>query len=498
MIKLKNQTMQYIYQIICLSLVFISILFSSCNADETISTDAGARLEYSLDTVAFDTVFTSIGSATKTLKIINPNKDGIRIDKIAPKAENSPFRFNVDGIAGSNFADVVVPGEDSIYIFIEVTVDPDQDVSVSPFFIEDALTIDYNGNSDAVELIAWGQNANYFPSFQGQGLTTLTTCKLNDLVWDDPKPYVLYGILVIDSCNLIIPAGARIHVWGGLARAEVNGNTIQYNDGLLVFGANGSLEIQGTAENPVTISGTRLEASFAKERGQWSGIRALAGSSLDIAFATIEHPNVGIYADSGSVVRLNNTIIQHTGAEGIVGVSANISAQNSLIHNNSSHSFASVFGGQYDFKYCTLANYGNNASSVRLLNFRCDADNSCFAFPLQADFTNCIIAGSQADELIMEDALPGEDFFKYSFKNCILRYKDLGTKEPFLDFESTLTDCINLQLSDSLFINESEDYHLSPASIAIGKAIPLQDIATDLENNQRDDTPDIGCYEATK
>ena len=52
---------------------------------------------------------------------------------------NSFFRINVDGITGNIAKDVEIAGKDSLYIFAEVTIDPDAPLSNSPFVIEDYL-----------------------------------------------------------------------------------------------------------------------------------------------------------------------------------------------------------------------------------------------------------------------------------------------------------------------------------------------------------------------
>ena len=46
-------------------------LFASCRKEEKLTRSTSAKLEFSVDTVIFDTVFTTIGSATKQLKVYN-------------------------------------------------------------------------------------------------------------------------------------------------------------------------------------------------------------------------------------------------------------------------------------------------------------------------------------------------------------------------------------------------------------------------------------------
>ena len=188
---------------------------SACNRDETFLTDGNAQLEFSLDTLHFDTVFTALGSATRFFKIYNRYDQPVRISRVAlPKGETSSFRLNVDGTPGNLVEDIEIRANDSLYVFSEVTVDPDQPLSVSPFVIEEEVLIEINGNTQRIVLEAWGQNANYFPSRLNKGVPVVLTCGNNELVWDDLKPYVIYGAIFIDSCTLVLPAGhARACAW---------------------------------------------------------------------------------------------------------------------------------------------------------------------------------------------------------------------------------------------------------------------------------------------
>src|SRR5690606_10953119 len=125
-----------------------------------------------------------------------------------------------------------------------------------------------NGVTQNVLIEAWGQNANYFSSRFGKG-GFWSPCTAPLITWDDPKPYVIYGSLVVDECILDIPAGTNIYVHGGLAQTD---NSQIYNDGYIIVLANGRINIKGTLEKPVIIQGDRLEEEFEERAGQWSGI----------------------------------------------------------------------------------------------------------------------------------------------------------------------------------------------------------------------------------
>lgn len=89
------------------------MLLFSCRKDEVL-TDKSAKLEFSTDTVLYDTVFTSLGSTTKLLMIYNRNSRPLNISSIRlAGGVSSTFRLNLDGIPGKAFSNVEIPGDDS-------------------------------------------------------------------------------------------------------------------------------------------------------------------------------------------------------------------------------------------------------------------------------------------------------------------------------------------------------------------------------------------------
>lgn len=489
-------------------MVLLGLAFGACEKDQPYLQSGDAKLTFSVDTLRFDTVFTERGSATRYLKVYNNYDQPLLVSNIAlAPGGSSFFRMNVDGIPGNEVQDVEILPNDSIYIFLEVTVDPNQPVSVSPFVVEDQISFTLNGNNQLVYLEAWGQNANYMPSRFNKGVPVLLSCDLSEVVWDDPKPYVLFGELFIDSCTLKIPAGTRIYVHGGIARNDLFG---AFNDGILWTFEKGSLKIEGTAENPVVIQGDRLEPAFSDEPGQWYGIRLGRGSKNNsIRYATIKNSIYGIIVDSLAQVQLNNTQIYNTVGSGLIGYHGNITANNCLIYNNYSTSFQTILGGTYQFNYCTFASYGVDASAVSLSNFLCyDNPLTCneLAYrPLNATFRNCIIFGTRKDELDLLDISGGQTpaLFQLRMEHCIVKADELLTEQEGLYqdfFEKICLDCINGTREDPLFADPNEDdYHLAENSIALERAKPLLfplRITTDLEGNTRDaEKPDVGCYE---
>ncbi|MDP4586890.1 MAG: hypothetical protein NWS86_01825, partial [Flavobacteriales bacterium] len=93
------------WKLFFLPLIVLVAFFSSCKKDE-VTTDPNALLNFSADTVLFDTVFSTIGSTTQLLKVYNQNDQAISISNIQLEGgNNSMYRINVDGTPGVSFSD---------------------------------------------------------------------------------------------------------------------------------------------------------------------------------------------------------------------------------------------------------------------------------------------------------------------------------------------------------------------------------------------------------
>ena len=81
-------------------LIPITILFA-CKKEITTHNN-NAILHFSNDTISFDTIFTSIGSITKTLTVYNRNEFNVT-SNIAIKGNSTAyFRMNINGTPGNN------------------------------------------------------------------------------------------------------------------------------------------------------------------------------------------------------------------------------------------------------------------------------------------------------------------------------------------------------------------------------------------------------------
>ena len=101
--------------------ILICLGFSSCRKDFFADSGPG-QLSFSNDSILFDTVFTSIGSATKKLIVYNNNSNPVIIESIQLAEENTSnvYRINVDGMPIDQSQNIKLAADDSLFVFVEV------------------------------------------------------------------------------------------------------------------------------------------------------------------------------------------------------------------------------------------------------------------------------------------------------------------------------------------------------------------------------------------
>ena len=182
-----------------LATLLLNMLPACDGLDDHYSTNPTYRLSFSTDTLAFDTIFSTIGSTTRQFMIYNKNSEPLSIESIMlASGEATGFRMNVDGRKGSSFNNVGILANDSMYVFVEVTVDPNG--GNQPLLIQDSVLFTVNGIRQSVLLEAYGQDVNLY-----KGGVTIT----KDSILTANRPYLIYDSLVIaKGVSLNIEKGA--------------------------------------------------------------------------------------------------------------------------------------------------------------------------------------------------------------------------------------------------------------------------------------------------
>ena len=502
----------------------IIAMMVGCDDFDNYSVSPNHLLSFSTDTLSFDTVFTTIGSTTGYFMIYNKNDEALKIEKILLSGgRQSGFRINIDGRKGDSFNDIPIWKNDSLYVAVEVTVDPNDENL--PFVIYDSIVFITNGRVQSVLLEAYGQNAHILR--KGTTYTKNTTLTAE-------KPYLIYD-------SLMIPEGITVNIDKG-ASFYMHKNAKWLIDG--------TIKVNGTQDEPVTFRGDRLNRysttiSYDNVASQWNGL-FFGKSSFDneLNYSLIRNGISGLHFDESTPdkkkIDIKNSQITNMDGNCLRAINCYIEASNTEL-TNASDSVLALIGGKYQFTHCTIANYMPSAmisKGTRSAPCLILTDNIVYKdenkkeekheYPLQqAFFDNCIIDGGSsfavdtitkygAEIMFSTDSahMDGNDErFNYRFNHCIIKTKRVAgerfnevvfvknTKEEnkdeyvkYIKSNEKIKDDEN-NMSDYIY-----DFRLANESAGIGKADRSisEQYPTDRYGINRltsHEGPSIGAYE---
>jgi hypothetical protein len=440
-----------------------SLLLTACSKNSFI-TSPDAKLSTSIDTLKFDTVFTTVGSVTKVFKVFNDNNQKLRLNSIAlAGGTTSPFKININGTAATQVNNIELEANDSLYVFVQVNINPE--TTNLPFVVSDSIAIHYNGNVRKVQLEAWGQNAHFMRDREISSNET----------WNNGYLYVH------PQTQLTINKGTRVYFHAD-APAIIDG-TLQVNGGV------------DTADR-VYFQGDRLDQPYNVYPAAWPGLYFRSPSiNNNIRYAVINNAHQAIAlenpaANSNPKLILQQTVIHNAYDAGILAVNSSVQAVNCLI-TNSGRNIALSAGGNYQFTHCTVASYGNNFVAHTNPVLQLSNSNGVNHNALQAGFTNCIFWGEGG---IMEDEVVTNKnaaaAFNVQFNNVLWKMKNqpanitttgtIITQKPEFDSINTARQFYNFRLKE-----------FSPA-IGSGSAGTIIDLDGKNRGNLH---TDLGCFE---
>jgi hypothetical protein len=476
-------------------MMFSSFFLTSCAPES----NNLPKITVSRDTVIFDTIFTSIGSMTKIFLIRNNSDETVNLDRVyIPSGNTGPYQFNVNGYTGPSVTDLELEAHDSIYVFVEVTLDPNG--GTNPLIVEDSIVVEYNNHANYARamLVAFGQDAiYYYPD-----TTLINGLQISHLpcntTWGPGKPIVVVGYLVVDSaCMLTILPGTQVHF---------------YSNGALYADQYSTLQVLGDAHNPVTFQGTKLEFAYKDVPGQWDRIYVLEGSTNNIIRnAVIRNGFIGLQLDNFNAwyngdlskpkhIQLENVKIQNMSAVGIFSRHYNVDAYNVLVSNCGQYCAAFTMGGNIKFYQSTLANYWSggirNFPSLFFNNYFYDGVSTITPAPLNLEFNNGIVYGNNLGEIDFDST--GGASFTYQINNSLLKI-DNNFKTPALHFNAA-----NVYNQEPDFTDDFHGiYTLGNTSAAIDIGDPTyvgmfsDKLMFDLNGSNRltSGNPDAGAFE---
>lgn len=473
MVKFNNNSVLY-FIVLVMPLVFLS-----CRKNDIYTTNP-VTLKFSTDTIFFDTIFSRLDtfstgiprSITLQVRVTNPGNEAVKTNISVEGNTFGMFKLNVDGRSGTNFNDIDILPNDSIYIFVQAYINKGN--TNLPFIVTDKLLFNTNGNIQDVKLVAWAQDAHYYKN-------QVLDCSSGTLFWGADKPHVVYdSILIPKGCTLTIDAGAKVHSF--------------INSAILV---QGTLIVNGTADNPVVFEGSRLDDDYKELAGQWIGIRFLPGSvGNKITGAVIKNGYIGIEVDSLPANSSPNLEIEQCrifdmSAVGLLSYSASVNATNNLIFNCGLFTFVGELGGVYHLKHNTFVmsafTAGRKDPGFYLSNTPYkDINGNIYKIPLAYKLENNIVTGPVDDEIFVNISADGLPVLIKTVDNNLLKSTN-----------GSYNNSGNILNRDPLFKDVlKNDYDLSGNSVCknAGKNIG---VFKDLKNRNRNTlSPSIGAFEA--
>ena len=501
------------------SIFFIFIVFvlslTSCRDDFDFQASSG-NLEFSRDTVYLDTVFSNIGSSTYRLKVYNRSNKDITIPTIKLAKSDSKYRMMIDGmqgVDGKTFNNVELLAKDSLFVFIETTIDynefsgPD-----AQFLYTDQIQFDAGNNLQTVALVTlvkdayfiypnrvngvyeavdFGQDENGATT-QIIGRTLQENHPLNgdEFTWNNTKPYVVYGYASVPADKTLnINAGARVHFHADSGIIVQDGGSLKIN---------GEPSTAGTLDKEVILEGDRLEPAFSEVPGQWGFIYLRQGSKEhSVTNLTLKNSTIGflLFGNNGLAnptadLTLKNVQIYNSANSGILSQGGYIKGENVVINYAGSSALNCNLGGKYNFIHSTFNNNwsGSNKFAVRIDNYINQGEST---YPLvDTKFENCIIYGSSQNALALDRVDDGQPFAPI-FDKCIIKVSTSSTitNNPLYAF---MAGGNNKRETPKFVDVNANNLMIGEGSSAIGYGNNLGGF--DINGNPRPNPSDSGAY----
>lgn len=437
---------------------------------EGVTTDPSVLLSTTTDTLRFDTVFATTGSATQVFKIFNPARQGIRITSVRLfGGAASPFKINVNGMPGPLVENLEIGAADSAYVFVMATIPAS--TATTPFLLQDSIELSYNGNKKWVQLEAYGQNAHFLRAQHISG----------NNVWTADLPYVVLGPLTVESgAHLTIREGCKLYF---------------HADAPLVV--KGTLTVQGDHwdSTRVLFTGDRLDAPYRDLPGSWPGIVFKKESGANnLRYAVLKNAYQAIAVEASPVTNkltLHETIIDNAFDAGILATNATITAQNVLISNCGRNLV--LQGGNYSFTHATIASFSTKYLPHKqpVLSISNTIDDA--TTDITAMFRNCIFWGESGgvvpDEVVL--AKTGTAAFNVTFDGVLWPLNALpGAATATVPPINQNPEFDSISIENNLY-----DFHLKETSPAVNSGVPSS-VSLDLDGKPRPaGKPDLGAYE---
>lgn len=461
-------------------ILLLLVAISSCKDDE-ITTNPMYRLEYSTDTISFDTILGGYTTPYQTLKIYNNSGERIKISSINYTSSHSYFMVNINGRNSHNVANVEIADGDSMSIFVQTNGDCSG--SNIPFALFDSISLSYNGNTDYVYLSALSETPIVLDHF----------IVSSDTILSGTQPYFVKDTLKVEE-------GATLNIDGGVR--------LYFNNGASLY-VDGKLNCNGTVDNPIIMRYFRgddvlKDTKYYLAPGNWQGVwLSQKSGDCNIMSTSIIGAYRCLIVDSAFVdrkVTIGNSQIYNAKQGTLISEASNVYAYNTLFANGGYYNVY-LTDGKYLFNHCTIASFLDFGLSGRKAALYLDKKDS-----LSVELNNSILCGSKFGDIDykskqLADSVNGTTF-RLDIACCAISQIDSltgpnnygnkwNTDTKF--YKSTSTKWIDRFYID--FKADSLSQFRTVGSEAILKQYP--ECATDIfgKNRVDDEFPDAGAFE---
>ena len=478
-------------------LIWVTLIFlGSCGRPDNFQ-PKGA-LAFSDDSVKFDTIFTTVRSATQRLYIYNNTGNNMLIERVfIDQGKDSKFSMILDGVAGNDQSNIELAKGDSLIAFFTMDAKTDQ----GDYNLTDILNFQIGSTTQKITLFARVLDAYIFRD---------TVIKQHSAFkWPMDKPVVVDGYVLVDSlATLKIPAGAQIFF---SARRDRNFNFFSQ-----IF-SRGTLIVNEEDGQPVLMTSFRINKDYNEQAGQWQGIRISRLSSGNYINKTIiKNCVIGIQADSFAIdlqpkCVIKNCIIRNCSNFGILGLGSLtgiaptsapiIRAYNSIVENVGQSAAAMFFGGQYDFYHCTFYNsrnitFNRTQPVFGFQNYTQTASGAIDqVFPGRLIMQNCIVWGTNEEEFAFSVA--GQGLVRANVTHNIIQTKLDPSRLPGENLVN-----VNPRFKDDTKndFNIQENSNARNKGLSLDRLDALSEVISELQrdhagNARKRDQPDIGALE---
>jgi len=470
--------------------VFVMVSITGCR-EQQLTMDSNARLRFSVDSINFDTVFTTVGSSTRMVMVYNPNQNAIRINHVWWK-KGQYFFASLDGENNKTlWHDIDLFGGDSLFLFVRTEIDPYGN-NTHPIEV-DTLYFEVNGNRQYIAVQAYGMDVEKIRTPHGLS-------NFSDAHFTNDKPYLIYDTIVVQG-TLTIDEGSTFYMHN-------NARIIAYGD----------VKAEGSKEKPIRFMGDRTDYLFPQvpyrvASGQWGGLflndTTANGGRLKYVLNNIHllSGQVGIYCSCKnknqlSHLVLHNARIHNMSAYGVVLENTDVEMSNVEISNCASYGLY-LCGGNHRVEHLSVANYFGYPYTT--LNIHSTQRQSVAAVYIKAtsfdmapghdSIYNSIITGAVRPAILIDSITDVNP----EIAGCYLLTDSLPKEWAYNNTYG--------QASDTVFKNTYYkygeyiyyDFHLASRSKARQISLSLSklrlDIINDLDGTERNkENPDAGCY----